>query len=181
MNRFGIVQMPGHARKGKMRSTLREAILAGFNPGALDEVLTDNDMLRPNIAIGPDFATRVNSLIDVARQEGWLIELCGVLAAARSGNDAVRSKIVAVQKWLIEQRNSDEIDLQFEQGPGLLSKPRLLSVAIATVTLIGIAAWIFAETKPSISTSGPQSPVVSGTKGNVQINIGPSAPPTAPK
>lgn len=74
--------MSHYARKGKMRSKLREAILVGFNPAALDEVLTDNDMLRPNIAIGPDFATRVNSLIDVAHQEGWLIELCGVLAAA---------------------------------------------------------------------------------------------------
>jgi hypothetical protein len=57
----------------------------------------------------------------------------------------------------------------------------MLSVAIATVTLIGIAVWIFAEKKPSISTSGPQSPVVSGTKGNVQMNFGPSPPPTAPK
>ncbi len=164
-----------------MRSKLREAIVAGFNPAALDEVLTDNDMLRSNIAIGPDFATRVNSLIDVAHQEGWLIELCDVLAAARSGNEAVRSKIVAVRKWLIEQRGTEEIDHQFEQDAGPLSKPRLLSVAIAIVALVGIAAWIFAEKKPSISTSGPQSPVVSGTKGNVQINIGPSAPPTAPK
>ena len=75
-----------------MRSKLRKQYSAGFNPAALDEVLTDSDMLRPNIAIGPDFATRVNSLIDVAHQEGWLIELCGVLAAARSGNEAVRSK-----------------------------------------------------------------------------------------
>lgn len=175
--------MPYYARQGKMRFKLREAILAGFNPAALDEVLTDNDMLRPNIAIGPDFATRVNSLTEVAHQEGWLIELCDVLAAARSGNEAVRSKIVAVQKWLIELRATGEIDLQFEQDLGLPSKLRLLSgVAIATVALIGIAVWILAEKKPSISTSGPQSPVVSGTKGgNVQINIGPSAPPTAPK
>ena len=83
-----------------MRAKLRAAIFDGFDPASLDQVLGDNDRLQPNIAIGPDFGTRVNSLIDVARQEGWLIELCGVLAAARAGNEAVRSKIVAVQKWL---------------------------------------------------------------------------------
>ncbi len=72
-----------------MRAKLREAILAGFNPAALDEILRDNDMFRHNVASGPDFITRVNSLIDVARQEGWLIELCGVLAAERAGNEPV--------------------------------------------------------------------------------------------
>ena len=70
---YGEGEMLGYAREGKTRSKLREAILAGFNPASLDEVLRDNDMLAPNVAIGPDFATRVNSLIDVARREGWLI------------------------------------------------------------------------------------------------------------
>ena len=107
--------MPGYARQGKMRSKLREAILAGFNPASLDQTLSDNDRLQPNIAMGPDYVTRVNSLLDVARQEGWLIELCGVLAAARSANQAVSSAILDVQKWLTEQRDTNEIDLQFQQ------------------------------------------------------------------
>ena len=98
-----------------MRSRLREAILDGFNLASLDEILSDNDRLRPNIAMGPDFATRVNSLIDVACQEGWLIDLCGVLADARSGNEPVSSAILSVQKWLIEHRGTNEIDLQFQQ------------------------------------------------------------------
>ena len=97
-----------------MRSKLREAILAGFAPASLDVVLSDNDMLRANVAFGPDFATRVNSLIDVARQEGWLIELCNVLAAARSQNEPVNSAIVGVQKWLIDQQDTTEVDLQFQ-------------------------------------------------------------------
>ena len=105
--------MLGYAREGKTRSKLREAILAGFDPASLDEVLRDNDMLAPNVAIGPDFATRVNSLIDVARQEGWLIELCGVLAEARPDNQRVNSAIVAAQKWLIDQRSSAEVDHEF--------------------------------------------------------------------
>jgi hypothetical protein len=186
--------MPGTMREGKMRSKLREAILAGFNPASLDLVLHDNDMFRPNVAIGPDFTTRVNSLIDVARQEGWLIELCGVLAAARAENAPVNSSIVGVQKWLIDQRDTDEIDLEFQQNfdlPSKLNKNdgsrflRLFSVMVAVVALVGITAWIFAgkaerTQQPSISTSGPQSPVVQGTKGDVQINLG-SPPPAAPK
>ena len=75
--------MPGYALEGKVRVKLREAILAGLNSAALDQVLRDNDMFRHNVATGPDFATYVNSLIDVSRQEGWLIELCRVLAAER--------------------------------------------------------------------------------------------------
>ena len=116
------VKMLGYAREGKMRSKLREAILAGFNPASLDEVLRDNDMLASNVAIGPDFAARVNSLIDVARQEGWLVELCGVLAAARAGNEPVSSAILAVQRWLIDHRETHENDLQFQEDAGLLSK-----------------------------------------------------------
>ena len=174
--------MPGNAREGKMRARLREAILAGFNSASLDLVLQEHDMLRPNVALGPDFTTRVNSLIDVARQEGWLIELCGVLADARAGNQQVNSVFVAVQKWLMEQRDTNEVDLQFQydvqpkQGVGFGYLP-LLSIMIAAAALIGVAAWVFADKKgqpqqPTISTSGPQSPVVSGTKGNVQIEFG---------
>ena len=107
--------MLGHAREGKMRAKLREAILAGFDPAALDQILRDNDMFRHNVAVGPDFATRVNSLINIAHQEGWLAQLCGVLAEARAGNQRVNSAIVAVQKWLIEQSDNNEIDFQFQQ------------------------------------------------------------------
>jgi hypothetical protein len=175
-------EMPGYAREGKMRARLREAILAGFNSASLDLVLQENDMLRQNVALGPDFTTRVNSLIDVARQEGWLIELCGVLADARAGNQPVNSVFVAVQKWLIDQRDTNEVDLQFQydvqpkQSVGFGYLP-LLSIMIAAAALIGVAAWVFADKKgqpqqPIISTSGPQSPVVSGTKGNVQIEFG---------
>ena len=144
--------MLGYAREGKMRSKLREAILAGFNPASLDEVLRDNDMLASNVAIGPDFATRVNSLIDLARQEGWLTELCGVLAEARADNQRVNSAIVAVQKWLIDQHESDEVDYKFQpdvprqQNIGVRYLA-LVSIMIATVTLIGVAAWVFVDKK----------------------------------
>jgi hypothetical protein len=102
--------MPRYAQESKIRPKLREAILAGFDLASLDQVLRDNDMFRANVAIGPDFATRVNSLIDVARQEGWLIELCNVLAEARSGNQSVRSAILGVQKWLVEQHDRDRTE-----------------------------------------------------------------------
>ena len=92
------VDMLSSARDGKMRAKLRAAILAGFNPAALDEILRDNDMFRHNVASGPDFVTRVNSLIDVSRQEGWLVELCGILAAARSGNQPVSSPRLKLRK-----------------------------------------------------------------------------------
>ena len=171
-----------------MRSKLREAILAGFNPASLDEVLRDNDMLASNVAIGPDFATRVNSLIDVARQEGWLIELCGALAEARPDNQRVNSAIVAVQTWLRDQRNSDEVDSQFppdvprRQNVGVRYMA-LVSIMIATVTLLGVAVWVFVDRKEqtpqSISTTGDQSPVVTGTKGNVQIDMSKSPSLTA--
>ena len=164
-----------------MRSKLSQAILAGFNPGSLDELLRDSDMLRPNIALGPDFATRVGSLIDVARQEGWLVELCGVLAAARERNPPVHSAIVAVQKWLMEPRETGEIERQFQPPPGLNGDSkslRLLAVLIVAVALIGAAAWMFTERAPqsNISTGGPQSPVIKDTKGDVQINFGQPAP-----
>ena len=180
--------MLGYAREGKMRSKLREAILAGFNPASLDEVLRDNDMLASNVAIGPDFATRVNSLIDVARQEGWLIELCGALAEARPDNQRVNSAIVAVQTWLMDQRNSDEVDSQFppdvprRQNVGVRYMA-LVSIMIATVTLLGVAVWVFVDRKEqtpqSISTSRDQNPVVTGTKGNVQIDMSKSPSLTA--
>ena len=56
----------------------------------------------------------MNSLIDVARQEGSLIELCGVLAAERAGNEPVSSAILAVRRWLIDGRVTHDIDLQFQ-------------------------------------------------------------------
>ena len=103
-----------------MRAKLREAILAGFSsPASLDQVLTDNDMFRHNIAIGPDLATRVNSLIDVAHQEGWLIKLCSVLADARPDNERVSSEILRVQEWLKDQRNINEINEEFHTGVSL--------------------------------------------------------------
>jgi effector-associated domain 1 (EAD1)-containing protein len=172
-------------REGKMRARLCEAILAGFNPVSLDLVLRENDMLRPNVALGPDFTTRVHSLIDVAHEEGWLIELCGVLADARAGNQRVNSALVAVQKWLIDQRDSNEVDFQFQHD--VLSKRSvgfrylpLLSIMIAAA-LIGVAAWAIVDkkepTQQSISTTGPQSPVVTGTKGKVQIDFSKSQEP----
>ena len=181
--------MLGYAREGKMRSKLRQAILAGFNPASLDEVLRDNDMLASNVAIGPDFATRVNSLIDVARREGWLIELCGVLAEARPDNQRVNSAIVAAQKWLIDHRGSDEVDHEFQpdvtrqQNVGVRYLA-LVSIMIVAVMLIGVAVWVFVDKKEqtqqsSISTTGDQSPVVTGTKGNVQIDMSRSPSQTA--
>jgi len=61
---------------------------------------------------------------------------------------------------------------------------RLLSVLIWSVAIFGIGAWIFGDQKvrtqqSSISTMGPQSPVVQDTKGNVQMEFG--TPPSAPK
>ena len=52
---------------GKMRSRLRETILAGFSPAVLDEVLRDNNMFRHNIAIGPEALS-----MSLARKGGWL-------------------------------------------------------------------------------------------------------------
>ena len=50
--------MLGYAREDKMRSKLREAILAGFNPASLDEVLLDKSpsltATGGGVAIGRD-------------------------------------------------------------------------------------------------------------------------------
>ena len=124
-----------------MRAKLREAILAGFNPAALDEILRDNDMFRHNVASGPDFVTRVNSLIDVSRQEGWLVELCGILAAARSGNQPVSSAILEVQRWLIAQRDTPAIDLQFQEDAGLLSKSNAVQLPAQEHAVSGEVSW----------------------------------------
>jgi hypothetical protein len=167
-------------REGRMRAKLREAILAGFNSTSLDELLRDHDMLRPNIALGPDFKTRVSSLIDVARQEGWLADLCGVLAAARERNVPVHAAIVAVEKWLTEQHDTGEVERQFQSPDpnGGLKSVRMLAVLIAAVALAGFAALMFAP-RSSITTTGTQSPIFQGHKGDLNINFG--TPPPAPK
>src|SRR5262245_51185024 len=59
---------------------------------------------------------------------------------------------------------------------------RLITVSIWSVAVIGIAAWIWGDRKPApptVSTSGPQSPIVTDTKGNVVIDF--NSPPGAPK
>ena len=133
------------------------------------------------------FTMCVHSLIDVAHEEGWLIELCGVLADARAGNQRVNSAIVAVQKWLIDQRDSNEVDFQFQhdvppkRSVGFRYLP-LLSIMIATAALIGVAAWAIVDkkepTQQTISTTGPQSPVVTGNnKGKLQIDFSKSQEP----
>ena len=70
-------------------------------------------MFASNVAIGPDFSTRVNSLIDVAHQEGRLIKLCSVLADVRPDNERVSSEIIRVQEWLKDQRNINDINEDF--------------------------------------------------------------------
>jgi len=167
---YGEGEMLGYAREGKMRSKLREAILAGFDFASLNEVLRDNDMLRHNVAIGPDFATRVNSLIDVAYHEGWLIKLCDVLAAARDGNKPVSDAIVAARKRLMDQQAVDPLSQQATTGaqhgvadssdefggPALgvfkifsrlpaaetYRLMRLVIIATFTAACLGIVAWI---------------------------------------
>jgi hypothetical protein len=59
---------------------------------------------------------------------------------------------------------------------------RLISVLIWSVAVIGMGAWVIGDQKArtqqsAISTTGPQSPVVKDTQGNVQIEFG--APPAA--
>ena len=88
------------------RPKLRAAILSGFDHVSLDQVLRDNDMNHASIATGPDFEEHVDSLIEVARQQGWLNKLCDVLAAARSGNPDVSSAILAVRKSLTDRSPS---------------------------------------------------------------------------
>ena len=55
---------------------------------------------------------------------------------------------------------------------------RLITVLIWSVAIIGIAAWIWGERKAtaqSVTTSGPQSPIVQDTKGDVRIDF--NSPP----
>jgi hypothetical protein len=105
---------------GKYRSKLREAIMASFDVAGLDTVLRDNDFPLNNIAIGPDFATRVNSLIDNADREGWLLRLCTILAAERIGNEAVHPVFIEVTEILM---------------PPAVDKPdpRLLRIVLSSV------------------------------------------------
>jgi len=59
---------------------------------------------------------------------------------------------------------------------------RLISVLVWSVAVLGIAAWIWGDRKATagaVTTTGPQSPVVQDTKGNVRIDF--NAPPAAPK
>ena len=51
---------------------------------------------------------------------------------------------------------------------------RLISVLVWSVAVIGVAAWIWGDRKAqtsSITTTGPQSPVVQETKGDVRIDF----------
>jgi hypothetical protein len=59
---------------------------------------------------------------------------------------------------------------------------RLISVLIWSVAVVGIAAWIWGDRKAaagSVTTIGPQSPVIQGTTGDVRIDFNTS--PAAPK
>jgi hypothetical protein len=47
---------------------------------------------------------------------------------------------------------------------------RSISVLIWSVAVIGIGAWVWSAQKPSMQTTGDQSPIVSGVGGNVTIN-----------
>ena len=58
------------------RSNLRAAILAGFDHESLDQVLRDKEMPSHDVVDTGSLARRVDSLIEVARQQGWLIKLC---------------------------------------------------------------------------------------------------------
>ncbi len=58
---------------------------------------------------------------------------------------------------------------------------RMVAIFTWTIALAGIGAWTWVEVSPStgqraddssITTTGSQSPVVTGTGGDVQINIG---------
>ena len=163
--------MRGYALEGKMRSQLREAILAGFDPPALDEVLRDNDMLRPNIALGPDFASRVNSVIDIADREGWLTELCRELAVARVGNLEVHSAIAAVRKYLQDQRHqpmtasedafarsSDHFNFPKlrEHRPILALLAGLIAVVIGTVLYLSMPTKENADRELRANTAPPK-------------------------
>ena len=105
---------------GKDRSKLREAILTGFDFASVDDILRDNDLPRNKIAIGPDLTTRVNSLIDVSDQEGWLTKLCALLAVERAGNAGVHDAITDVLQRLL----SSEVDK---------TDPRTLKIVLSSV------------------------------------------------
>jgi hypothetical protein len=61
---------------------------------------------------------------------------------------------------------------------------RLISVLIWSVAVIGIGAWIWGDRKAaaahSVTTTGPQSPVVQDTKGDVRIDFN-TPQPSPPK
>jgi len=51
---------------------------------------------------------------------------------------------------------------------------RLISILVWSVAVIGVAAWFWGDRKAqtsSITTTGPQSPVVQETKGDVRIDF----------
>jgi hypothetical protein len=58
---------------------------------------------------------------------------------------------------------------------------RLITVLIWSVAVIGIAAWIWGDRRSTahVTTTGPQSPVVNDTKGDVRIDF--NSPPGAPR
>src|SRR5258705_5450657 len=59
---------------------------------------------------------------------------------------------------------------------------RLISVLVWSVAVIGIGAWIWGDRKATasaVSTTGAQSPVVQGTKGDVRIDF--NTPQPVPK
>ena len=100
--RGAAVLVAGDTMPAGARSKLRAAILAGFDHDSLDQFLGDNNMLSPDIGTG-SLRKRVDSLIEVARQQGWVIELCDALATARSRNVPVSSAILAVRQSLMDQ------------------------------------------------------------------------------
>jgi hypothetical protein len=72
----------------------------------------------------------VNSLIEVSRQEGGLIELCGVLAAERDRNKAVKSAILAVRECdTPHQRPDRALSCGTVSEPGVSFKPRHSSLS----------------------------------------------------
>jgi hypothetical protein len=56
---------------------------------------------------------------------------------------------------------------------------RLISVLIWSVAVIGIGAWIWGDRTSAASSTGPQSPVLKDTKGDVRIDF--NAPPESTK
>jgi hypothetical protein len=55
---------------------------------------------------------------------------------------------------------------------------RSITVLMLSIGCVGIAVWTwgnasaFTRTNPTVTTSGPESPVVQGNKGDVRINFG---------